>query len=431
MSLAFIASLRKKGIQVYPFKIGPDFLDPLYLGKVANTSCYNLDLFFSPLEHVQDLLKKDGFNLIESVMGFYDGDKQGQNSTAHLAFSLDIPVFLIVEPLKAANSLAAVVYGFCQLRQEGKLIKGIILNKYTSLRQVELLEASLEQYNLPPLVGAFPKGSLPELKSRYLGLYNQVDLSGADRQRLEEAGEKYFFWERISKVCAFKKEKVDSARIKPGKRQVKKVKLGVILDEAFNFYYQAQLEALKQRGVELVFFSSLTTKTLPSNLKGLYIGGGYPELYASLLSANKSLLEDIRKFGLEGGKIYAECGGLIFLTQGIEDQDKFYPLVGLLNTRVKLLPKKAYLGYVKVKINRDCGWFRRDTLLKGHEFHYSTLLDRNVLGVENVYEVVDSLDNPLESKGFYFKNILASYIHLYFAHQEEVLDNFYSFLKES
>lgn len=426
--MCLLAYLKKQGIEVSSFKVGPDFLDPMYLSKITS-KCYNLDLFFSSLNHAQELLNNAaGIKIIEGVMGYYDGDKQGKNSTASLAYALDIPVFLIVEPLKSALSLVSIIYGFCFFKKEGRCIQGVILNRYTSLKQVELLEKGLREYKLPPLVGAFPKDSLPAFKSRHLGLKSEILFEDLDLELFYQAGKKYFFPEKIFQF--FEKKPKKNYKFFSLQKKNKKIKLGIILDRAFNFYYQAQLEALSKRGIDLVFFSALQDNSLPKGLAGLYLGGGYPEIYAEVLSAKRQLCREIRDFALQGGKIYAECGGLIFLSKGIEIENNFYPFVGVLPNRAILLKKRAYLGYVKVKIKKDCGWFKKNTELRGHEFHYS-ILQENSEELNNIYEVKDSLDNTLDSKGYYFNNVLASYIHLYFAHREDVLENIVQFLKEN
>ncbi|WP_456324952.1 cobyrinate a,c-diamide synthase [Desulfonauticus submarinus] len=427
LSLALISALSQKGYEIFPFKVGPDYLDPMYLSKVAQKPCLNLDLFFSPLAHIKSLLNTKGINLIEGVMGYYDGDKTGKNSCADLALALDIPVFLVVNPLKLAQTFGAIIYGLINFKPAGKQIKGIILNNYSSEKQKEIFANILKQANLPPLIGAVPKGKLPELKSRHLGLKSEGSFSKTELKQFSQNGEKYINLDYI--LSSLKNSTKTTSMVQKTKPIQSKPKLMIIKDKAFNFYYQANLNALQRAGVELVFASSFDQNISFKNINGLYIGGGYPELYAKELSQNQNLIIKLKDFIQHGGKVYAECGGLVFLSNGLILKQKKYPFLEILPFWVKMQPKRVKLGYVQVKVVQDAGWFKQDSVLKGHEFHYSEIIEPIPKNLNNVYTVFDSAGNKQNTFGIKIKNVLASYVHLYFAHDYKVITDMINFLK--
>ncbi|MDQ7032339.1 MAG: cobyrinate a,c-diamide synthase [Desulfonauticus sp.] len=447
LSMALIAALGKRGFEVFPYKVGPDYLDPMYLRWAAQKDCLNLDLFFAPLEHLKSLLQPSGLNVIEGVMGYYDGDKQGQNSCADLALSLDIPVLLIVNPFKMAQSFAALIYGFVHFKTAGKQIKGIILNNYTSEKQKKLFATYLQQNDLPPLIGAIPSGLLPNLLSRYLGLKSEIKLSSEDLDKFAQTAEKYldlnFILNQIIQIKTIKTQNYASISQKSTKRCVltetnvkiktRKPVLVVLKDKIFNFYYLANLQALAKAGVKLVFAS--ISDQLPSKVDGIFLGGGYPELYAKELSQEQKFIQWLKSFAWDGGKIYAECGGLIFLSKGIVVNNQKYAFAGLVPYWTELHSKLVRLGYVQVRLVQDAGWLAQNMTLRGHEFHYSKLLVSeadllNQKNISNVYEVVDSQNNKVNTFGLKVNNVLASFVHLYFAHDQKVVQHMVNFLTQ-
>ena len=425
LTLALTAALRQRGLKVQTFKVGPDFLDPTYLSRASGRPCYNLDGWMTHREYVEDLFQRASSDadlaVIEGVMGLFDGaDPQtSEGSTAEIARWLEAPVFLIANAHGQARSLAPLVKGFAQF-EAGVRIEGVIANQCGSDRHRDWLKTSLEAAELPPLVGAVSRGALPTLPSRHLGLVT------ADAQRLSSA-----VLERLASV--FEKQvsleaMIQKAQNSPARRVKKKnsfiktpgraLRLGYAWDEAFHFYYPDNLDILREGGAELVPFSPLKDNRLPQGLDGLYLGGGYPEEYARDLSENQTLMEDIRTLAAAGRPIYGECGGLMYLSQGIETQDgDRKPLVGLLPVWTRMRSRLKTLGYVEVTAKAPSFLGPVGTVLRGHEFHYSELMADPCQDQkwQAVYEVRRRRSEAVFAEGYQKGNLLASYVHLHWA----------------
>ena len=328
VTLALVTALRKKGLKVQTFKVGPDFLDPSYLRQASGRPCYNLDGWMSSRAYVEELFHRATRDadvaVIEGVMGLFDGadPKSSEGSTAEIARWLQAPVFLIVNAHGQARSLAPLVKGFSQF-ESGVRIEGVIANQCGSDRHRDWLKVSLESSGLPPLLGAIPRGGLPTLPSRHLGLVT-ADAHNLSPSVLDHLAS--VFEQQVSVEALIQKARRSPARNFPEgtsseETPNKKVRLGYAWDEAFHFYYPDNLDKLKAEGAELIPFSPLKDNHLPQGLDGLYFGGGYPEEYAKVLSENQVLMDDIRVLAASGRLIYGECGGLMYLSQGIETLD--------------------------------------------------------------------------------------------------------------
>lgn len=438
--LALAAGLRAMGVAVSPFKVGPDYLDPMYLTKLSDRSCYNLDLWMSDKTHIEQLVaQRHGVALIEGVMGYYDGCMADSSfaSTAHVAQVLNSPVILVCQAKAMARSFAALVKGYCSFEQAGQNICGVIANGCSSERHKKILGKALKSAHLPPLVGAIPKGSLPTLKSRHLGL-SSVGASQMNKDEIEnwaQAAREFLQLDEILRLAGYDRKTHHQTLPGTAKNIIspqKKVRLGIALDDAFNFYYQANLDILEMAGAQLVFFSPLKDDHLPPNLDAIYLGGGYPELWAKELAQNQGMVESIRTYAALGGKVYAECGGLMYLCQQIETVDnKTYPMLGLIPFNARMLRTRKRLGYVEVKFLKDTFLGEKDMILRGHEFHYSEIepVQGNSRWI-NVFAVKNAAGQKLSTLGIYTKNILASYVHLYFGHKPEVAKYFVQKIKE-
>ncbi len=434
MTLALVTALRKRGLKVQTFKVGPDFLDPSYLRQASGRPCYNLDGWMSSRAYEEGLFQRvtqdADVAVIEGVMGLFDGADpiSSEGSTAEIARWLEAPVFLIANAHGQARSLAALVKGFAQF-ESGVRIDGVIANQCGSNRHGDWLRASLTAADLPPLLGAIPRGALPTLPSRHLGLVT-ADAHNLPPSVLDHLAS--VFEQQVSVEAMIQKARRSPERtfseVDPFEETSnKEVRLGYAWDEAFHFYYPDNLDKLKAGGAELIPFSPLRDSRLPQGLSGLYFGGGYPEEYARALSENQVLMDDIRALAASGRPIYGECGGLMYLSQGIETLDNGRkPLVGLLPVWTKMRSRLKTLGYVEIGFTKDSLFGPEGTVLRGHEFHYSELLadpceDREW---QAVYQVRRRRSENIFQEGFQKGNLLTSYVHLHWADRPAVVESF-------
>ena len=465
-TLALARALARRGLKVQTFKVGPDFLDPTHLALASGRPCYNLDGWMAGTDHCLRLFARAAADadcaLVEGVMGLFDGaDPEGaEGSTAEIARLLDVPVILIANVHGMGRSFAALVRGYTTF-ETGLHFAGIVANRCGSERHAAWLSDSLRAAGLPPLLGAIPRGAFPELASRHLGLVAAdggllpESLLDAFADALEKNMPlEALFPERLTKTITAslfpdagqRREPLPAIR-KPDIRQMtlfpepdagerigetasapsqSRLRLGVARDAAFHFYYQDLFDALGAAGCEVVFFSPLAESRLPEGISGLYLGGGYPELHAERLAANGEMLAAIRNYAASGRPLYAECGGLMLLSRGIEADGRFYPLAGVLPARTRMLPAKKALGYVEVALTEDSLWGRRGDVLRGHEFHYSELIDDPASDPlwRKVYSVRRRRTDAVETEGYQNGAILASYTHLHFASRPAAVARF-------
>jgi cobyrinic acid a,c-diamide synthase len=350
-----------------------------------------------------------------------------------MALWLDAPILLIVNVHGMARSLSAIVKGCVEFERDLK-ISGIIANHTGSDHHKDWLARSLESASLPPLLGAIPRGALPILPSRHLGLIT-ADSQNLPTRILEEFAdvfEKYMSPDtvlRIARNASPLSIQVPVVKENPCR---KRIPVGLAYDRAFHFYYPDNLDELQSRGCDLIRFSPLKDRKLPEGLNGLYLGGGYPEEYAEALSDNQGMQEAIRQYAGRGFPVYAECGGLMYLTQGIETtKGKRYPMVGLLPVWSRMLDRLKSLGYVEVTLVQNSLWGEGGAVFKGHEFHYSELTEplQNDSLWTSVYRVKHRRSKTISLEGFQQKKVLASYVHLHWASQPEAMANFISRLE--
>jgi cobyrinic acid a,c-diamide synthase len=441
ITLAVVAALARRGLKVQTFKVGPDFLDPGHLAAASGRPSYNLDGWMCERDYVERLFGRVAARadvaVVEGVMGMFDGAAPDNmtGSTAQMAAWLDAPVMLVVNAHGMAGSLAAVAAGFAGLEPDVR-VAGVVANFCGSARHGEALARSLEaRPGLPPLVGAVPRGALPPLASRHLGLVSADPAGRLCPQTaacMADAAEKHMDLDRILRMAGQAPPlQVDIPQtVAPSDG----IRLAVARDEAFHFYYQDLFDALTARGCEIVFFSPLADRQLPQHTDALYLGGGYPEASAAALSANRGMLRSIREFAAAGRPLYAECGGLIYLSRGITTLDaNRYPLLALLPAHTRMLPEKNFLGYVEVQLKGPCLWGASGDILRGHEFHYSELISDPAAedGWQAIYGLNRRRGGVVADEGFQRGNILASYVHLHLAGRPRALDHFINVAKES
>jgi cobyrinic acid a,c-diamide synthase len=439
LTLGLVALLRRRGLRVQTFKIGPDYLDPTYLTLASGRPCYNLDGWMMGRAHVETVFRcvsaDADIAIIEGVMGLFDGadPASAEGSTAEIARWLDAPVLLVVNAHGMARSLAAVVHG-CTTFDPQLRVAGVIANRCGSERHARWLADSLKAAALPPLLGHMERNALPQLPSRHLGLVtaDPANLSPTLLDKLADALEASLSLNAIVEAAKNTSALSDAAVVTTTATPAR-CRVGIARDKAFHFYYPDNLEALEQAGCELVPFSPMKDAALPPNLNGLYIGGGYPEEHAAALAANQSLLQQIRQFAARGGLIYAECGGLMYLAEGIETAGGTrHAMLGLLPAWTRMCQRRKSLGYVEVTLSRDSLWGRRGDRLRGHEFHYSELIGKpsGDSGWQTAYEMRHRQSDAVTAEGFQRGRVLASYTHIHFASRPEAVRHFVAQLAE-
>ena len=373
MTCALLMALKRRGCAPCAFKSGPDYIDPMFHRAVLGVESRNLDLFFSAPETVRTLYAKGaaghGAAVCEGAMGFYDGlgGVSDKASAWHLADTLGLPVLLVVEPKGQSLTLAAELNGLVNFRTPSH-IAGILLNNCTA-RMHALLAPMLEKETGLPVLGFLPK--LPEavIGSRHLGLYTAAEVENLQQKLalLADAAEKHIDWPRLLALC----EKEPPALPVQPETPPARVRIAVAQDEAFCFTYAETLEAFRDAGAEVVFFSPLRDTALPENIGGLYLPGGYPELHAKELSENTSLLREIKQKIESGLPTAAECGGFLYLGQSLTDAEgQSWPMAGVLPGEAKDAGRLVRFGYAALSADSDSMLFRAGESFPIHEFHH-------------------------------------------------------------
>ena len=373
MTCALLMALKRRGCAPCAFKSGPDYIDPMFHRAVLGVESRNLDLFFSAPETVRTLYARGaaghGAAVCEGAMGFYDGlgGVSDRASAWHLADTLGLPVLLVVEPKGQSLTLAAELNGLKNFRTPSH-IAGILLNNCTA-RMHALLAPMLEEETGLPVLGFLPK--LPEavIGSRHLGLYTAAEVENLQQKLalLADAAEEHIDWPRLLALC----EKEPPALPVQPETPPARVRIAVAQDEAFCFTYAETLEAFRDAGAEVVFFSPLRDTALPENIGGLYLPGGYPELHARELSGNTSLLREIKRKIESGLPTAAECGGFLYLGQSLTDAEgQSWPMAGVLPGEAKDAGRLVRFGYAALSADSDSLLFRAGESFPIHEFHH-------------------------------------------------------------
>jgi len=414
-------------MNVQGFKVGPDYIDPMYHSAATGRPSRNLDTWMLPHEVVRQSYARASqgadLSITEGVMGLFDGyDSSPFNgSTAEVARLLRAPIILVIDCARMSGSVAAVAHGFHTFVDETRL-GGVICNRVGSERHAEWLKEAIERIGLPVL-GLIPRLPNLQIPERHLGLFTVAERPAAVRDFLEkcaDAMETHLDLHAIQSI-AEKADPLDIVPVDSIPEGNSHVRLAVARDEAFCFYYEDNLDELRRCGAEIVPFSPLQDKRLPPDISGIYLGGGYPELYAAQLSANQSLCAEIRAARTKDMPIYAECGGLMYLTEGIHLPDGDFPLVGILPNWCGM-GSRLSMGYREVE-SLHAGLLGEAGLhLRGHEFHYSHW--ENPMQGQSVYKISprNNGDSP-RLDGFSQGNLHASYIHLHFGQNSHLTQN--------
>lgn len=433
VALAITAAVRRRGHVVQSFKGGPDFLDAGHHTRVSGRVARTLDTWLLTAESNRDVLRQASIGadvlIVEGMMGLFDG-KEGATETgssAEIAKLLKLPVVLVLDADKSARSIAAVVLGF-ELFDPELILAGVILNRVASERHYRLLETAIGSSCKTPLLGWLPRDPAIAIPERHLGLHTaeELEVGGA----LETL---------IDKLAALAEGHLDMPRLLAlecgldhnsefpviSVLPTNQIRIGVARDRAFSFYYEDNLDLLRQHGATIVPFSPMHDPGLPPDLDAIYLGGGYPELYADQLASNTGLLSAMRSYVASGCVVYAECGGMIYLSQQLTTLDgTMYPMAGVLPFTVEMTEKLVNFGYVTVELTEDCLLGTKGDLVRGHSFHHSRIA--NDAHVETNYRVRYSLSDREENEGYRMNNVLASYIHLHFRAHPDVARSFFS-----
>ncbi|MBE0446612.1 MAG: cobyrinate a,c-diamide synthase [Actinobacteria bacterium] len=431
IALAIMAALTRRGLCVQGFKVGPDFIDPGYYGMVTGHIGRNLDTWMIGKEKTIACLlnaaKTADISVIEGVMGFYDGkDGLVEGSTADTASAIDSPVLVTIDCSKMGSSAGAIALGFLKYDDKAD-IRGFLLNKIGSDHHEAMAKRAVENATGLPVIGCIKRSAEVTIPERHLGLITQSEtgLARSYVDTLSGLAEKYIDLDaivRISKSAPI--PRYNSNQVFRDIVNASKVRVGVALDRAFSFYYHDNFDLLEAFGAELVFFSPIKDRYLPKGLDGLYIGGGYPEVYARELAANRPLAAEVKQAVEDGIPVYAECGGLMYLSRRIEDFDGYaHDMSGALPIACKMR-RRPVLGYREVRVSADSIVTKKGDTLRGHEFHYSTITDIGG-GLARAYRLPNASD-----EGFIYNNTLASYIHLHFAGRPEFAERFVSLCRE-
>jgi cobyrinic acid a,c-diamide synthase len=446
--------LRRRGLSVQPFKKGPDYIDPSWLTIATGRSCRNLDLFLIPekrlIQAFEQACEATDLAIVEGAMGLYDG-LDTHETTAEIARLLNAPILLVVNTSRMTSSIAAMVKGY-QLFQTDIKIAGVILNYVSGIRHEKKLRDAVEQHCGIPVVGSVPKDEGLRIAERHLGLIPCPESNDAESEveRISDRLKSYLDLDAILAIARGskaprapshlpkerKKEEfplpfeergrsparhsllsarrfVQASRFGDGAVKgtagTKNVQIGILRDRAFNFYYPENLEALTNANAELIFINSFEDR-LP-DVDGLYIGGGFPEFFLKELGKNRGLRKDIASAVEAGLPVYAECAGLMYLSQKIHWQGRSYEMVGIIPAEVRISEKPEGHGYMVCEVIGKNPLFPIGLAVRGHEFHHSKISIKK--GVRFAYRIRRGHGIDGKRDGVLYKNVFAAYTHVH------------------
>ena len=475
VTLALLSFLcRRQKLSVQSFKVGPDYIDPMFHQYVTGSPCRNLDPVLTSEAYVQECfhrhVQQSEYALVEGVMGLFDGIGNGevksqkskvksQNyqlpitnyqlpvnfaSTAHIARLLDLPVLLVIDCSRLSGSVAAIAHGYRSFDPKIEIV-GLVLNRVGSDRHLQLLQDALEPLDLP-IVGVLRRHDNITIPDRHLGLVPTTELSQLNLviEQLAILAQTCFDWDKLMPLLnagvgncrggffedtstrtnnlALKPTLTGIANSEKDNHQLPitnyqlPIKIAIARDRAFNFYYQDNLDLLQQLGAELVFWSPLNDTGLPENVRGLYFGGGFPEVFAQELAANTKAIASVKAAILAGMPTYAECGGLMYLCDRIIDfEHNSWSMVGVIPTAA-IMGSRLTLGYRHCIALQDSPLLQTGDIVWGHEFHRSSLSE---LPTQPLFQI-QGFNTPLTPEGWKLPNLHASYIHLHFGTRPDI-----------
>jgi cobyrinic acid a,c-diamide synthase len=422
VTMGLVAALKARGRSIAVFKKGPDYIDAGWLGLCAGTDCYNLDSYLFDEKTLRDsfVLRSTGRNIsvVEGNRGLFDGvDAQGGYSTAELAKLLKTPVILVVDATKMTRTAAALVLGCTALDPEVDL-KAVILNRVAGPRHERVLRESIEDATGVPVIGSVKKMPLESFPQRHLGLLPLYEHPKA-LEFVESAAEvvgKSVDVDRVMELAL----KANEFHIGQGMRtsalprsnRHSGLRIGVLKDSAFQFYYPENIEALAVTGADLIEISALDPKELP-DLDCVYIGGGFPETHSERLAENEIFKQSLRKAVERGLPVYAECGGLMYLSQSLRVDDNIYPMVGVFPVETVLERRPQGHGYIRAETVAPNPFYPQGTILTGHEFHYSYIAGMDTNDARYVLKVLRGHGMGSARDGICKANALGTYVHVH------------------
>uniref|UniRef100_UPI0036DC9CE1 cobyrinate a,c-diamide synthase n=1 Tax=Photorhabdus sp. RM322S TaxID=3342825 RepID=UPI0036DC9CE1 len=428
VTLGILRALMLRGLAVQPFKVGPDYLDSGWHSSVCGVASRNLDAFMLPTATLNGLynqhMRHADVAVIEGVMGLYDGYGTNPNycSSAAMAKQLGCPVILLVDGKAVSTSVAATVLGFCRF-DPSLTIAGVIVNRVNSENHFELIRRAIEHYCGVPVLGRLPVMQDVSLPSRHLGLIPAQEQVADDArwQRLAQQVETYINLDRLLALCDCPVSPEGEAPSLPDPALADGLTLALADDEAFNFYYPDNLDMLEQAGVRIHRFSPLHDRRLP-DCQMIYLGGGYPEIYAAQLAANSAMWEALQDAHYRQVPLYAECGGLMYLGESLTDgEGARHQMAGILPGESRMGTRLMRFGYCQAQARCDTLLAAEGEVLRGHEFHYSDFIS-SVPSVFDCTKWRDGMAIQQWAGGYQVQQTLASYLHIHFAQRPGLLD---------
>ncbi|MFH1051006.1 MAG: cobyrinate a,c-diamide synthase [bacterium] len=439
VSCGLVRYFKDTGLKVAAFKKGPDYIDSAWLRVASGKEVRNLDTYLIPKDSVVNSFvknaKNNDINIIEGNRGLFDGfDNAGSHSSAELAKLLGCPVVLVLTVKKITRTAAALVLG-CKLMDSDLNIAGVIINQVAGKRHEKIIRDTIEDITGIPVIGAIPKLDSEIMPSRHLGLITPSEYDFAEKaiDISKQAIADYIDTDKVLVIGKtadknlitnyqllitneerniLRQAQDDKKEDKgEGKKEKGKIRIGYFCDRVFSFYYPENLEVLKNAGAELIKISSYEDKQLPE-IDALYIGGGFPESNIELLSENNEMMESLKTAVENGLPVYAECGGLIYLGKSIDIDNKEYNLCGICPVKFKMNEKPVGHGYSEVIIDEDNPFYEKGTVIKGHEFHYSSIIEWDDR-IKTCMDVKRGVGSYNRRDGIIYKNVFGTYIHIH------------------
>ncbi|MFQ5430939.1 MAG: cobyrinate a,c-diamide synthase [Nitrospinota bacterium] len=433
ITLGLAAALAEKGLKVRPFKKGPDYIDPMWLSSAAGRQCRNLDYFMLGWKNIDSVFHKHSedadVSLIEGNKGLYDAiEVEGEGSTSNLARKLRAPVILVIDASRITRGVAPLILGYKQFEPDVK-IAGVILNKVKSGRQEQKLRAVINRYCDVEILGCIRKTTDMELVERHLGLV-PIEEDDCLKPFINNIRMQISYSVNLDKVMeiASSAPELDSHRLPEIVLPKTTVRLGIVRDHAFTFYYPENLEALREAGAELVPVDAIRDEKLPKSLDGLYIGGGFPEVLMEKLEINNGLRNDIRVAVENGMPVHAECGGLIYLAKKVSWNGKSAEMVGALDCEIVIRKKPKGHGYMVLETTGKAPYGFGRKKIHAHEFHYGEVV--KLENAEFAYNVQRGTGIDGKHDGIVYKNVLASFAHLHHLGCPDWAKGFVSYLEK-